>query len=455
MSEPLSLNTKAILLLTAPLIAGPGKREKSVDLLAPGEYTKLALSLQEEGRQPADLLTSDVDQLPGGCLDLFDKDRLKRLLDRGFLLSQAVEHWQTRAMWVVSVADDSYPRILKTRLKKESPVLLYGCGDGAILNTGGLAVVGSRNANNWLVEYTHEIGRLTAKARRTMISGAARGIDQAAMRAALEAGGKVAGVLADGLEKTVMNREHRNLLLEGSLVLISPYDPNAGFSIGHAMQRNKVIYALADAALVVNADVKKGGTWAGAAEQLEKLHLVSIYVRSTGQPSEGLEALKTKGAIPWPDPKNADDFEETLRAVVPKTPASPSQSELSFDVQQKPLKPALSRDATTASTRMVGRTIHVSPDPTLNPAEKLYQAVRSLIVGILAQPQKASDVAEELGVNKRQADLWIQRLVAEGVLEKCIKPIKPVRYVVRPDSLFGEKRSTEPTADADPTGHGK
>lgn len=452
MSEPLSLNTKAILLLTAPLIAGPGKREKPVDLLTPGEYTRLALSLQEEGRQPADLLTSDADQLPGGCRDLFDKDRLKRLLDRGFLLSQAVEHWQTRAMWVVSVADDSYPRILKTRLKKESPVLLYGCGDGAILNTGGLAVVGSRHANNWLVEYTHEIGRLTAKAQRTMISGAARGIDQAAMRAALEAGGKVAGVLADGLERTVMNREHRNLLLEGSLVLISPYDPNAGFSIGHAMQRNKVIYALADAALVVNADVKKGGTWAGAAEQLEKLHLVSIYVRSTGQPSEGLEALKTKGAIPWPDPKNADDFEETLRAAVPKTPASPSQSELSFDVQQKPLKPALSRDAAPASTRVVGRTVHVSPDPTLNPAEKLYQAVRSLIVGILAQPQKASDVAEELGVNKRQADLWIRRLVAEGVLEKCIKP---VRYVVRPDSLFGEKRSTEPTADAEPTGHGK
>lgn len=452
MSEPLSLNTKAILLLTAPLIAGPGKREKPVDLLTPGEYTRLALSLQEEGRQPADLLTSDADQLPGGCRDLFDKDRLKRLLDRGFLLSQAVEHWQTRAMWVVSVADDSYPRILKTRLKKESPVLLYGCGDGAILNTGGLAVVGSRHANNWLVEYTHEIGRLTAKAQRTMISGAARGIDQAAMRAALEAGGKVAGVLADGLERTVMNREHRNLLLEGSLVLISPYDPNAGFSIGHAMQRNKVIYALADAALVVNADVKKGGTWAGAAEQLEKLHLVSIYVRSTGQPSEGLEALKTKGAIPWPDPKNADDFEETLRAAVPKTPASPSQSELSFDVQQKPLKPALSRDAAPASTRVVGRTVHVSPDPTLNPAEKLYQAVRSLIVGLLAQPQKASDVAKELGVNKRQADLWIRRLVAEGVLEKCIKP---VRYVVRPDSLFGEKRSTEPTADADLTGHGK
>ena len=218
------------------------------------------------------------------------------------------------------------------------------------------------------------------------------------------------------------------------------------------MQRNKVIYALADAALVVNADVKKGGTWAGAAEQLEKLHLVSIYVRSTGTPSEGLEALKTKGAIPWPNPKDADDFEETLRATISKAPASPSQSELSFDVQQKPLKPALPRDASPASTKMIGRAVQTSSDPTLGPAEKLYQVVRSLIVGILAQPQKASEVAEELGVNKRQADQWINRLVAEGVLKKCTKP---VRYVVRPDSLFGERRSTETTADAEPMGHGK
>lgn len=52
-----------------------------------------------------------------------------------------------------------------------------------------------------------------------------------------------------------MNREHRNLLIGDQLVLISPYDPSAGFNVGHAMQRNKLIYALADASLVVNADL--------------------------------------------------------------------------------------------------------------------------------------------------------------------------------------------------------
>ena len=332
MSETLSLNTKAILLLTAPLIVGRGKSKEPADLLTPGEYTKLALYLQETGRQPADLLEADINQVLGDRHHILDQNRLKRLLDRGFLLSQVIERWQTRAIWVISRTDDTYPQKLKVRLKKDSPIVLYGCGDREILNSGGLAVVGSRNVNDSLIEYTQEIGRLAAKARQTIVSGAARGIDRAAMSGALEAGGKVTGVLADSLEQTAMTREHRNLLLEGQLVLISPYDPNAGFNAGHAMQRNKVIYALADAALVVNADINKGGTWAGAIEQLEKLRLVPIYVRSTGEPSEGLEALKAKGAMPWPNPADANDLDAVFQPDTPKTPVSPIQSELSFDV---------------------------------------------------------------------------------------------------------------------------
>ena len=103
------------------------------------------------------------------------------------------------------------------------------------------------------------------------------------MRGALEAGGNACGVLADSLEKTTMNREHRNLLIDGQLVLISPYDPSAGFNVGNAMQRNKLIYALADASLVVSSDVDKGGTWAGAVEQLDKLKVVPVYVRIDGR----------------------------------------------------------------------------------------------------------------------------------------------------------------------------
>ena len=86
------------------------------------------------------------------------------------------------------------------------------------------------------------------------------------MRGGLEAGGRSVGILANGLERAALNRENRTPLMDGRLVLVSPYDPAARFLVGHAMQRNKLIYALSEAALVVNSDYGHGGTWAGATE---------------------------------------------------------------------------------------------------------------------------------------------------------------------------------------------
>jgi DNA processing protein len=334
MSISLSPNTQAILLLMAPLIAG--RNEPSADLLTQVEYKRLARFLREKQQQPADLLAPDARVLLGECQQLIDSDRLKRLLGRGFLLSQAIERWQTRAIWVVSHADAEYPRRLKALLKEDAPPVLYGCGDATILDTGGVAVVGSRHVDDALIAYTEDIGRLVAKAWRTLVSGGARGIDQAAMRSALQAGGKVVGVLADSLELAALHREHRNFLIDGQLVLVSPYDPVAGFNVGHAMQRNKLIYALADAALVVNSDYEKGGTWAGAVEQLEKLRLVPVYARSHGETGKGLEALRRKGALPWPNPETPEALAELL--VIERSPrkAAPRQNELFSSVREEP-----------------------------------------------------------------------------------------------------------------------
>jgi len=322
----LSPNAQAILLLTAPLIVG--RNQPSTDLLTPGEYKRLARFLREEQRQPADLLSMNNQRVLGQSQRLIDSERLERLLARGFLLSQAIERWQARGIWVVSRADANYPKRWKTRLKEDAPPVLYGCGDLGILDTGGLAVVGSRHVDDALINYTEDIGHLTAAAHCTLVSGGARGIDQAAMGGALAAGGKAAGVLADSLERAVLNREHRSFLMDGKLVLVSTYDPGAGFNVGHAMQRNKLIYALADAALVVSSDHEKGGTWAGAIEQLEKLRLVPVYVRSNGENGRGLEALRRKGALPWPDPGTPKALTEMLAMEAASNDAAPRQTEL-------------------------------------------------------------------------------------------------------------------------------
>ena len=125
MTTPLTSNTQAILLLTAPLVAGRG--DLSASLLSLGEYNKLARLLREKQKQPADLLGTDAGELIELCARQFGKDRLAALLGRGFLLSQAVERWSARAIWVISRADPACPKRLKTRLKEDTPPLLYGC----------------------------------------------------------------------------------------------------------------------------------------------------------------------------------------------------------------------------------------------------------------------------------------------------------------------------------------
>lgn len=427
----LSPNTKAILLLTAPLIIG--RTRASVPLLAHREYNRLEVHLRSIGHEPADFISGKVGQLVDRCTSIVDAARLESLLSRGFLLSQAVERWHARAIWVVSRADSAYPQRLRSRLKERAPAVLYGCGERSALDNGGLAVVGSRSADDGLVEYTAGIGRLAAKSRSTVVSGGARGVDQAAMSGALEAGGNAVGVLADGLERAVTNRGYRDLLLEGRLTLISPYDPSSGFSVGNAMQRNKSIYALADAALVVSAEVKTGGTWAGAKEQLKELHLVPIYVRSTGQPSQGLKALEELGARPWPNPTEGSELERVLAAAATAPAGIAEQGKLALEgskTEERPAEAVREPLAPTMSPPLGG--------PVERPASqdlkgRLFENFRDLALSVLAEPRKAAEVAQALGVTQRQAEIWLTRLVDEGLLEKTTKP---ARYARRPRGLF-------------------
>lgn len=399
-SAPLSANTQAILLLTAPLIVGRG--ENSKELLTPSEYGKLARFLHSKECQPSDLVSVGGDELVLELGRIINSDRLKRLVARGFLLSQAIERWRARAIWVVSRSDEEYPARLRDRLKDLAPPVLYGCGDATILNNGGLAVVGSRNADTKVLETTIGIGELAARTQRTIISGGARGIDQAAMTGALEVGGNAAGVLADSLERSALNRDHRNYLRDGQLVLLSPYDPQAGFNIGNAMQRNKLIYALADAALVVQSEYGKGGTWAGAIEQLDKLRLVPVYTLPNAQQDAALEALGKKGALTWPNPATPEEFREALIAQK----SSPDTEQLSFSASNG-----------NQSDEQKLATVSIPL------AEQLFATVRTLLEQ-LDTPKTDKEIAKDLNVKPVQAKEWIKRLVKEGVLEKLSKPTR-------------------------------
>ncbi|MEO7454448.1 MAG: DNA-processing protein DprA, partial [Fimbriimonadales bacterium] len=131
-----------------------------------------------------------------------------------------------------------------------------------------------------------------------VVSGGARGVDKISMRAAYEIGAPSVGILADSLEKTAKAADTREALEGGRVCLMTPYSPTAGFSVGNAMGRNKLIHALADASVVVAATEGSGGTWAGAVEALEK-NLCLVIVRSE---ADGADKLIAKGAVALNDP---------------------------------------------------------------------------------------------------------------------------------------------------------
>lgn len=422
----LSLNTKAILLLTAPLIAG-GVRG-GVKPLTAGEYNKLAGRLYALGVQPADLLKSHSDSLLDNCSSVADTSRLTALVGRGFALAQAVRRWQARAIWVVSRADGEYPRMLKERLRKDAPAVLYGCGNREIIGArSALAIVGSRNVDEPTLHYVEGVSALAARAGCTIVSGAARGVDQAAMNGVLKAGGSAVGVLAGNLERTSMNRMHRNLVLEERLVLVSPYDPGARFNVGHAMQRNKVIYALANAALVAHAVVNKGGTWAGAVEQLRK-YSTPVHVLSRGDAHDALKELQRRGAKSWPNPTDPDGFKKVLAST---------------DTMVRPYQLKLSSTRLATDPHLVSEpapSTSDEPRQSGSASKELLQSIRSLMRRFLAHPKTPEEVSNVLNVTKPQAENWLQNLVADGELEKSTRPVK---YVHSTHGLVQEGRSGE------------
>jgi predicted Rossmann fold nucleotide-binding protein DprA/Smf involved in DNA uptake len=120
------------------------------------------------------------------------------------------------------------------------------------------------------------------------------------MYGSLEADGIAVGAMADSLERAVRQPDVRQYILDGRLALLTPYAPTAGFSVGAAMGRNKLVYGLADYGVVVSSEFQTGGTWAGATEAL-KAKWCPVFVRTADSIPQGNKELLKLGAEPLPE----------------------------------------------------------------------------------------------------------------------------------------------------------
>ncbi|MBM3153231.1 MAG: DNA-processing protein DprA [Chloroflexi bacterium] len=300
----LAPDSLALLLLCSQL----GMEDDSLKPLTLREWNPLVRQMQASNLHPSDLLEISAADLQTR-LDLTaeDANRISTLITRTGNLQRVVDHYAALGIFPLTRADADYPERYRTRLKDSAPAVLFYAGEKALLGQPGIAVAGSRRLNDAGQECARFVGNACGLSGQALYSGGAKGVDTISMDSALEARGAAVGVLADSLERAV--RGQKDALRRGDLCLVTPYSPNAGFSVGAAMGRNRLIYCLADYAIVVASDAETGGTWAGATETL-KHNWIPVFVLEHAQMPEGNKLLLQKGALPFPHP-----FEEPPREL--------------------------------------------------------------------------------------------------------------------------------------------
>jgi predicted Rossmann fold nucleotide-binding protein DprA/Smf involved in DNA uptake len=418
--KPMSEDTKAILLLCGHLGSGC-----DFEPLSLGDYNQIVRWLLSKTMRPADLLAGTA--IHDVALDTgISEERLNALVKRGVKLGFAVEQWNQSGLWVISRSDAEYPRRYKDHLKEKAPPLLFGAGDPVLLQGGGLAIVGSRDVDETGQTFAGDVAAWCARGGMPVISGGARGVDQIAMASALEAGGIVIGVLSDTLLRRSVTREARNALADGRLLLVSPYHPEAGFTVGNAMGRNKLVYALADYGLVVSAEHKKGGTWEGAVEELKRKPGRPVFIRMTGSVPVGNRKLLELGGIPFPGTSSADSPAVVLKEAAAGITTVPEEGDLPLFTQVTNARaPAMVR-----ATPPREEPKPVEPPVALGavPAT-IYEAVLPVIVAALEKPAPAAELATRLSVSKAQLEVWLKQAVSEKKLKKLSKPVRYARRI--------------------------
>ncbi len=391
------------------------------------EYNRLTDWMLNKGIRPADLLVAGASSLLESLPRGIDGDRINRLLGRGAAMALAIDKWTGSGVWVICRSDEAYPMRLKQHLKKQAPAILYGVGNTGLLQRGGLAVVGSRNVDNSGEQFTRLAVAACAKQGISIVSGGARGVDQVAMLEGLQAGGTVVGALADSLLKSSVAKKYRDGIREQRLVLVSAFSPEARFNVGNAMGRNKHIYALADFGLIISAEKGKGGTWAGATEELKRPWARPVFVRDEPTAPEGNRALMKLGAQTYPKPPWGGDLVATLS--VRRMPQRASNGE-----QLTMFPPATRRSPEAASVKekvsnyMAGHTglndiARDDDQPAAQVPASLFDAVLPLIINALDDWKKPMDLADKLEVRKSQLDDWLKRAFDKGLIEKKNRPV--------------------------------
>ena len=252
--------------------------------LTTAQFRHLTKRVMNAEREDA-LRNLEVKDLENLGYDAAMAERIFGLLSGVNLLREYLRRAESCHCFPITRLNPAYPLAVRQRLGLDSPGVLWAKGDASVLNRPTVAVIGSRELRSENRLFAEEAGRQIAKQGYVLVSGNAKGADQCAQNACLEAGGCVISVVADSLRKQQPAEKTLFLSLDGF---------DEAFSVQRALRRNYVIHAMASLTIAAQCTLGKGGTWDGTLMNL-KNGWNQVCIFADGSPAAG--ELQNRGVL--------------------------------------------------------------------------------------------------------------------------------------------------------------
>jgi DNA processing protein len=340
---------------------------------------RLLLNTYPEIESWQDLLACDLARVEGISETLLDRlnaadpDVGIRMLEKlPALHTRYIHYWQ-----------EDYPHQLKALY--DAPVGLYLRGNETLAGDF-MAVVGTRQPTSYGRDQTRRLSQELVAAGLGIVSGLARGIDTAAHKAALEAGGLTIAVLGCGVD-VVYPMENRKLyqeLLKKGLA-VSEYPPGANPDAHHFPQRNRIISGLSLGTIVVEAGIGSGALITAYCALDQDREVFAVPGRVDSAKSAGCHEIIQKGA------KLVRQVEDILSELTPPYAAQPGEQ---IDL--------LRRADLTDTERTILDFLGSEPVLVDQIAEELHRDISELL-GVLLQLEMKGLVLQSAGKRFRRA----------------------------------------------------
>lgn len=366
------------------------------DLIKPlslGEWNTFLERLSEIKEEPSVVLRQDVKWAEKMKISDNFTERVSGLISRGASVAFEIDDLDKKGIQVVTQFDANYPVLLKRRLKKKMPPVLFYAGNIELAQKIGIAVVGSRNVDEDGIEFTKKLVEKASKERLVIYSGGAKGVDTISESTAINCGGGVVSFISDSLLSRIKKPQAVANIISGNLLLLSDVKPDAGFSAARAMNRNKYIYASSYGAFVVSSDYNKGGTWNGAVEAMRNRWTKTLVWNHRDY--AGNLKLIEKGGIAY------ELTEESIYSVVTRKEETYSQLDLFHEGL------TANQNEKTTVDGSVERT---------DQDNDVYNMIKGFIVEHLNNGMSAEEASKCLNVVEGQMAIWLKRLCEDNLI---------------------------------------